>query len=131
VALFVISTVVGCGELESLIDRLKSQADQPNGQASATPSPTPRPVAPLSQASFAAKLYPVLRAQCGSCHATLQPYLASDDPRIAYAAARALVDPEHPEQSILVFYMKNNHTAGAFDPEPCLRAFQAWVDAEY
>lgn len=94
---------------------------------------------PDSAAGFASTVHPLLTRYCSRCHvsgsATPQsPFFAEADPAVAYAAARARINLDSPEQSRLVVRLRdefhncwNNCPANAAEMLAAVQAFASGV----
>lgn len=94
---------------------------------------------PASSAAFAATVHPLLRQYCARCHASSatpsrSPFFAEIDPDIAYAAVRAKINLDAPEESRLVLRLRNefhncwsNCARDSTAMENAIRAFAAQI----
>jgi alpha-tubulin suppressor-like RCC1 family protein len=83
-------------------------------------------------ATFQRTLYPHLKARCSSCHSEKQsPFFASNDPLIAYEAAKKRIDFSSPLASKLWIRSQNGHCddaslCGMADPD-FLESLKTWI----
>lgn len=90
-----------------------------------------------SLAAFKTTLYPLLTANCGSCHSTESdsqaPILADPDPELAHAYALTRVNFRHPEDAKVVLHVQliKHHCFGSCSDSASklLAAVKAWAAA--
>lgn len=109
---------VACADI--VTGYISSWVNQTTGGGASVVVLTPPPIVdvgdsktfPLAPAGFASTIYPLLTANCSTCHSddsqvAQQPYFASSDVDTAYAAAQSKIDLDTPANSRFVLRLRD------------------------